>query len=59
MTFAPDQATAVADAGSADAVVVAVGEKAYAEGLGDNPAPQLTSDQKDLVSALEKTRKPC
>src|SRR5438128_1882717 len=49
---APDQATAVQDAASADAVVVAVGEKAYAEGLGDNPAPQLTPSQKDLVSAL-------
>ncbi len=55
---APDQATAVADAASADAVVVAVGEKAYAEGLGDNPAPQLTPDQKTLVSALEATGKP-
>jgi beta-glucosidase len=58
VTFAPDQATAVKDAASADAVVVAVGEKAYAEGLGDNPAPQLTPDQKDLVSALEATGKP-
>src|SRR5215831_14020232 len=58
VTYAPDQATAVADAASADAVVVAVGEKAYAEGLGDNPAPQLTQDQQDLVSALEKTGKP-
>src|SRR5258708_18206722 len=55
---APDKATAVADAASADAVVVAVGEKAYAEGLGDNPQPQLTPDQKDLVSALELTGKP-
>src|SRR6266516_399025 len=55
---APDRATAVQDAASADAVVVAVGEKAYAEGLGDNPAPQLTPDQKDLVSALEATGKP-
>src|SRR6266487_1498303 len=55
---APDQATAVKDAASADAVVVAVGEKAYAEGLGDNPAPQLTPGQKDLVSALEATGKP-
>jgi len=55
---APDQATAVQDAASADAVVVAVGEKAYAEGLGDNPAPQLTPSQKDLVSALEVTGKP-
>jgi len=58
VTFAPDKATAVAAAASADAVVVAVGEKAYAEGLGDNPAPQLTPDQKDLVSALEATGKP-
>jgi len=58
VTFAADQATAVADAASADAVVVAVGEKAYAEGLGDNPSPQLTPDQQDLVSALEKTGKP-
>ena len=58
VTVAPDQATAVADAASADAVVVAVGEKAYAEGLGDNPSPQLTSDQKALVSALEATGKP-
>jgi beta-glucosidase len=55
---APHQATAVKDAASADAVVVAVGEKAYAEGLGDNPSPQLTPDQKDLVSALEATGKP-
>ncbi len=58
VTYAPDKATAVADAASADAVVVAVGEKAYAEGLGDNPQPQLTADQKDLVSALEATGKP-
>jgi beta-glucosidase len=58
VTFAPDQATAVADAASADAVVVAVGEKAYAEGLGDNPSPQLPADQKALVSALEATGKP-
>jgi beta-glucosidase len=58
VTYAPDQSTAVADAASADAVVVAVGEKAYAEGLGDNPAPQLTPDQKTLVSALEATGKP-
>jgi len=58
VVFAPDQATAVADAASADAVVVAVGEKAYAEGLGDNPAPQLPPDQKALISALEATGKP-
>ena len=58
VTYAPDKATAVTDAASADAVVVAVGEKAYAEGLGDNPAPQPTPDQQDLVSALEATGKP-
>jgi beta-glucosidase len=58
VTYAPDKATAVADAASSDAVVVAVGEKAYAEGLGDNPAPQLTPDQQSLVSALEQTGKP-
>jgi beta-glucosidase len=55
---APDQATAVADAASADAVVVAVGEKAYAEGLGDNPSPQLPPDQQALISALEATGRP-
>jgi beta-glucosidase len=58
VTLAPDQATAVAKAASADAVVVAVGEKAYAEGLGDNPAPALPADQKALISALEATGKP-
>jgi beta-glucosidase len=58
VVFAANQATAVADAASADAVVVAVGEKAYAEGLGDNPSPQLTPDQKTLVTALEATGKP-
>jgi beta-glucosidase len=55
---APDQASAVAAAASADAIVVAVGEKAYAEGLGDNPAPQLPADQKALISALQATGKP-
>ncbi|MBO0884978.1 MAG: glycoside hydrolase family 3 C-terminal domain-containing protein, partial [Mycobacterium sp.] len=58
VVFAPDQATAVTDAQSADAVVVVVGEKAYAEGLGDNPAPQLPPDQQNLVTALEQTGKP-
>jgi beta-glucosidase len=42
----------------ADAYVVAVGEKAYAEGLGDNPAPQLPPDQKALIKTLEDTGKP-
>jgi beta-glucosidase len=58
VVFAPDQASAVADAASADAVVVAVGEKAYAEGLGDNPAPQLPPDQQAWITAVEATGKP-
>jgi beta-glucosidase len=58
VTFAPDQAAAVAAAGSADAVVVVVGEKAYAEGLGDNPAAALPADQKALISAVQATGKP-
>jgi beta-glucosidase len=58
VTYAADQQTAVSDAASAKAVVVAVGEKAYAEGLGDNPAPALAPDQEALISALEATGKP-
>ncbi len=58
VVFAPDQASAVAAASSADAIVAVVGEKAYAEGLGDNPAPQLAPDQKALIAALEATQKP-
>ncbi len=57
-TLAPDQASAVAQAGSTDAYVAVVGEKPYAEGLGDNPSPQLTADQQSLISALEATGKP-
>jgi beta-glucosidase len=56
--YAPDQATALADASTAAAYVVAVGEKAYAEGLGDNPAPALPADQQALITALEATGKP-
>jgi beta-glucosidase len=56
--YDPGQAAAVSDAASADAVVVVVGEKAYAEGLGDNPSPQLAPDQQALISALEATGKP-
>ena len=54
--YVPDAATAAQTA--ADAYVVAVGEKAYAEGLGDNPAPQLPPDQKAAIKALEDTGKP-
>ncbi len=45
--LAADQSTALADAASADAIVDVVGElRPYAEGLGDDPAPQLTDEQK-------------
>src|SRR4029078_6261793 len=54
--YVPDGAAAAGT--PADAYVVAVGEKAYAEGLGDNPAPQLPPDQKALISALKATGKP-
>jgi beta-glucosidase len=56
--YAPDQASALAQSATAGAYVVAVGEKAYAEGLGDNPAPALPADQQALISALEGTGKP-
>jgi beta-glucosidase len=54
--YVPDGNTAAST--PADAYVVAVGEKAYAEGLGDNPAPQLPPDQKELIKTLEGTGKP-
>src|SRR5207302_729323 len=58
-TLAPDQPSAVAQAGGADAIIDVVGElRPYAEGLGDDPAPQLTADQKSEVAALEATGKP-
>jgi beta-glucosidase len=49
---------AVAATQSADAAVVVVGERAYAEGLGDNPTPTLAADQQRLIAALEGTGKP-
>jgi beta-glucosidase len=57
-TYAPDQASAVAASSSADAAIVVVGEKAYAEGLGDRPLPRLDADQQGLIAALEATGKP-
>jgi beta-glucosidase len=54
--YVPDGNTAAST--PADAYVVAVGEKAYAEGLGDNPAPQLPLDQKALIAQLKATGKP-
>jgi beta-glucosidase len=58
VVLARDQQTAVDEARTADAVVVAVGEKPYAEGLGDNPAPALAADQQALIAALRETGKP-
>jgi beta-glucosidase len=55
-SYVADGATAVGT--PAAAYVVAVGEHAYAEGLGDNPAPQLSQADKDLISALKATGKP-
>jgi beta-glucosidase len=58
-TLATGQQSALAQQGSADAYVAVVGETMpYAEGLGDNPAPQLDDPQKALVKALEATGKP-
>jgi beta-glucosidase len=58
-TLALDQASAVSAAAGADAIVDVVGElRPYAEALGDDPAPQLTADQKSEVAALEATGKP-
>jgi beta-glucosidase len=58
VTYAPDQAAAVAGLLSGDAAVVVVGERAYAEGLGDRADPVLPADQQALIAALEATGKP-
>ena len=50
------QQAAVAATRSADAAVVVVGERAYAEGLGDNPTPMLPADQQSLIAALAGDR---
>jgi beta-glucosidase len=55
--FAPS-ADAVAQARSADAVVVAVGEGPYAEGLGDTDTAALPADQAKLIDALAATGRP-
>jgi beta-glucosidase len=57
VTDAQIQAAGAATA-SADAAVVVVGERAYAEGLGDRPDPVLPGDQQRLIAALEATGKP-
>jgi beta-glucosidase len=52
------QQAAVTATQTADAAIVVVGERAYAEGLGDNPTPVLPADQQGLIAALEATGKP-
>jgi beta-glucosidase len=52
------QQAAVTATQTVDAAVVVVGERAYAEGLGDNPTPALPADQQSLIAALEATGKP-
>lgn len=57
--LATNEKVALDDAASADAIVDVVGERRpYAEGLGDDPAPQLDAQQKSQVAALEQTGKP-
>jgi beta-glucosidase len=58
VVWAPDKNEAVRQARTADAVVAVVGERPYAEGLGDNPQPRLPDDQQALIAALEATGKP-
>ena len=53
-----EQAAAVSAAAGSDVVVAVVGELAYAEGIGDDPAPALRPDQKALLAALEATGRP-
>jgi beta-glucosidase len=52
------QQAAVTATQIADAAIVVVGERAYAEGLGDNPTPMLPADQRSLIGALLGTGKP-
>ncbi|HEY2602565.1 MAG TPA: glycoside hydrolase family 3 N-terminal domain-containing protein [Thermoleophilaceae bacterium] len=58
VVYTQDQSQAVSETSSADAAIVVVGETPYAEGLGDDPAPQLKPDQQALIKALEDTGKP-
>jgi beta-glucosidase len=49
---------AVDQAADSDAVVVAVGEKPYAEGMGDDDTPELSAAQARLIDDLKATGKP-
>jgi beta-glucosidase len=56
--YAGSQATAVAKAQSADAVVAVLGRNPGAEGPNDQRDPTLPADQQALVDALQATGKP-
>ncbi|WHT20857.1 glycoside hydrolase family 3 N-terminal domain-containing protein [Crossiella sp. CA-258035] len=58
ISHAQDQATAVAEAKTADAVVVVLGEKEGAEGTADTEDPSLRPAQQQLVDAVQATGKP-
>ncbi|MGW0518139.1 glycoside hydrolase family 3 N-terminal domain-containing protein [Crossiella sp. NPDC003009] len=58
ISHAQDQATAVAEAKTADAVVVVLGEKEGAEGTADTEDPSLSPAQQQLVDAVQATGKP-
>jgi hypothetical protein len=55
VTFAPSEDEALANAANADVIVVVVGELAYAEGVGDNPAPALPLTQIEIPRRLQKS----
>ena len=58
VTFAPSRDDALAAVDGADVIVAVVGELAYAEGVGDDPAPAIHPSQAALLGALEGTGKP-
>src|SRR5204862_5575871 len=50
---------ALANAANADVIVAVVGELAYAEGVGDNPAPALPLTQIEIPRRLQKSNGAC
>ncbi len=48
----------VAESDQAEAIVVVVGEKPYAEGTGDTDEPKLSDEDQDAVEAAVATEKP-
>lgn len=58
VSYAPTQADAVSQLGSADVAVVVAGRGPGAEGPNDQLDPTLPADQQALVTALKATGKP-